>query len=93
MEAVLHLQLQDLQLHMLEVAEAVAELIQVMEMLVADPEAAGQQQIIMVMMEQMVSEAEAAEQEGNLLVQTQFLVETAEMELQSCQYLQEIIQV
>ena len=70
MEAVLHLQLQDLELHMPEVAEAVAELTQGMETLVADLAAAGQEQIITAVMEQMVSEAAEAEQEGNLLVQT-----------------------
>ena len=70
MEAVLHLQLQDLELHMPEVAEAVAELTQGMETLVVDLAAAGQEQIITAVMEQMVSEAAEAEQEGNLLVQT-----------------------
>ena len=60
MEAVLHLQLQDLELHMPEVAEAVAELTQGMETLVADLAAAGQEQIITAVTEQMVSEAAEA---------------------------------
>jgi hypothetical protein len=68
-EVELQTQLQDLQLHTLEVAEAVAELTQGMETAAAAEAAAGQEQIITAVMEQMVSEAAEAEQEGNLLVQ------------------------
>ena len=91
--AVLQVLLQDLQLHMLEVAEAVAELTQVMETLVADLAVAVQVQTELEALVLTDSVAAEVEPEDNLLEVHQLQEALEVTESQSCLYLQEIIQV
>jgi hypothetical protein len=92
-EVELQTQLQDLQLHMLEVAEAVAELTQVTEMLVVDLAAAVQEQTEPAGLALMDSAAAEVELEDNLLEVHQLQEALEVTELQSCLYLREIILV